>query len=273
MATILDPNRPANNAASDFEIIRDGDAKTFMQDVIDASRQVPVLVDFLGNLVRSLQAANTYVGKSHACCRRQNTLGKLDIDKNQALVRQLAQSGIPLQSVPTVVAFWQGQIADLFQGALPESEVKKFVEALLKLTGGQLPSADLLAEAKTAMEEGDHQSALEIFGTLAQSEPENGEALAGVVRALMNLGQEEQASAVLAGTPATLTSHPAIVSVRAALELEQQGREARAGMAEFERRLAADPNDHEARIEMALALNAAGDKMAAADTLLRIHKA
>ena len=77
-------------------------------------------------------------------------LVKIDIDKNQALVRQLAQMGLPLQSVPTVVAFWKGQIADLFQGALPESEVKRFVEALLKLAGGQMPTADLLGEAIVA---------------------------------------------------------------------------------------------------------------------------
>ena len=81
-------------------------------------------------------------------------LVKIDIDKNRALVQQLAQLGLPMQSVPTVAAFWQGQIADLFQGALPESEVKRFVEALLKLAGGTMPGADLLAEAKAAMEAG-----------------------------------------------------------------------------------------------------------------------
>ena len=77
-------------------------------------------------------------------------LVKIDIDKNQALVRQLAQLGLPMQSVPTVAAFWQGQIADLFQGAQPESEVKRFVETLLKGAGGSMPDADLLAEAKAA---------------------------------------------------------------------------------------------------------------------------
>ena len=114
------------------------------------------------------------------------------------------QFGLPLQSVPTVAAFWQGQIADLFQGALPEGEVKKFVEGLLKLAGGQMPSADLLGEAKAAAEEGDHQEALELYGALAQGEPENAEACAGVARSLMALGQEEQAKQVVETVPAKL---------------------------------------------------------------------
>ena len=82
-------------------------------------------------------------------------LVKIDIDANRSLVQQLAQLGLPLQSVPTVAAFWQGQIADLFQGALPESEIRRFVDGLLKLAGGHMPGADLLAEAKAALEAGD----------------------------------------------------------------------------------------------------------------------
>ena len=105
-------------------------------------------------------------------------LVKIDIDQNRSLVQQLAQLGLPLQSVPTVAAFWQGQIADLFQGALPESEVKRFIEGLLKLAGGPMPAADLLAEAKAALEAGDAQQAGELFSDLLQQEPENGDAWA-----------------------------------------------------------------------------------------------
>ena len=124
-------------------------------------------------------------------------LVKIDIDQNRALVQQLAQLGLPMQSVPTVAAFWQGQIADLFQGALPESEVKRFVEGLLKLAGGSMPSADLLAEAKAAMEAGDAQHAGELFSALLQQEPENADAWGGLIRALMALGQEDQAREAL----------------------------------------------------------------------------
>jgi putative thioredoxin len=170
--------------------------------------------------------------------------------------------------VPTVAAFWQGQIADLFQGALPESEIKRFVEGLLKLAGGQMPSADLLAEAKAAAEEGDHQTALQLFGALAQQEPENPEAFAGVARSLMALGEEEQARQVLESIPPKLRDHAEIASVRSALELAAEGRKARAKLSEFESRLAKDPDDHAARIDLAVALNAAGDRGQAADALL-----
>jgi putative thioredoxin len=199
-------------------------------------------------------------------------LVKIDIDQNRALVQQLSQMGLPLQSVPTVVAFWQGQIADLFQGALPESELKKFVENLLKLAGGQMPSADLLGEAKAAVEAGDHQGALELFAALAQQEPENAEAMAGLARSLMALGEEEQALAVLDSVPEKIRGHAEIVSVRSALELAAEGRKARERTAEFERRLAADPDDHQARIDLAVALNAAEERGEAAAALLEAIK-
>ena len=123
-----------------------------------------------------------------------------------------------------------------------------------------MPSADLLAEAKAAAAEGDHQGALELYGALAQAEPENAEALAGVARSLMALGQEEQARQVVETAPAKLRDHAEIASVRSALELAAEGRRARSKLAEFEKRLAADADDHGARIDLAVALNAADER-------------
>ena len=214
MDVIFDPNRqkaPGNGgaaaAAAAADVIKDGDAKTFMQDVVEASRQVPVLVDFWATWCGPCKTLTPTIEKVVRAAGGRVRLVKVDIDKNRALVQQLMQFGLPLQSVPTVAAFWQGQIADLFQGALPEGEVKKFVEGLLKLAGGQMPSADLLGEAKAAAAEGDHQGALELYGALAQGEPENAEALAGVARSLMALGQEEQARQVVETAPAKLRDH------------------------------------------------------------------
>jgi putative thioredoxin len=276
MDVIFDPNRqpaPGGMPQSDGpDPVKDGDQKTFMQDVVEASRQVPVLVDFWATWCGPCKTLTPTLEKVVRAAGGRVRLVKIDIDRNRALVQQLTQLGLPLQSVPTVAAFWQGQIADLFQGALPEGEVKRFIEGLLKLAGGQMPTADLLAEAKQAAEEGDYQGALELFGALAQQEPENPEALAGVARSLAALGQEEQAIQVIESVPAKLRDHAEIASVRSALELAAQGREARSKLAEFQQRLAADPDDHAARIDLAVALNAADEREAAADSLLEAIK-
>ncbi len=197
-------------------------------------------------------------------------LVKIDIDQNQGLVRQLAQLGLPMQSVPTVAAFWQGQIADLFQGAQPESEVKRFVEALLKNAGGSMPAADLLAEAKAALEQGDPQQAGELFSALLAEEPENGDAWGGLIRALMALGEEEQAEHALAEVPEKLAEHAEVSGARSALALAREGRAAKDQLASLQARLAADPADHQARYDLATALNAMDERDQAAEALLEI---
>jgi putative thioredoxin len=186
------------------------------------------------------------------------------------LVQQLAQLGLPMQSVPTVAAFWQGQIADLFQGALPETEVRRFVEALLKLAGGSMPSADLLADAKTALESGDAQHAGDLFSALVQQEPENGDAWGGLIRALLALGKEDQARQALEQVPAKLAEHAEIAGARSALSLAAEGREAKGQLQSLQARVAADPADLQARYDLATALNAIGERDAAADALLEI---
>ena len=276
MDLIFDPTRQTApggaSAGAGSDIIKDGDQRTFMQDVVEASRTVPVLVDFWATWCGPCKQLTPTLEKVVTAAQGRVRLVKIDIDKNRALVQQLAQMGLPLQSVPTVVGFVQGQIADLFQGALPEGEIKKFVENLLKMGGGTLPGADLLAEAKAAVEQGDHTAALNLFAALVEAEPENAEAFAGLARCLMALGEEEQAGQVLEEVPAKIKDHAEIASVRSALQLAIEGRAAREKLGEFEARLAADPDDHQARIELAVALNAMEERAKAVEALMEAIK-
>jgi len=268
MEVLFDPQQPNQQP----DPVSDGDQKTFMQDVINASREVPILVDFWATWCGPCKQLTPALEKVVRAAGGRVRLVKIDIDKNGQLVQQLTQLGLPLQSVPTVAAFYKGQIADLFQGALPEGEIKKFIENLLKLAGGQMPSAELLAEAKALLEQGDAQGALELFAALAQQEPENAEALAGLARCLIALDEEEQAQNMLDSLPETLKAHPEVTSVRAGLELAAQGRAAASQLGAFEQRLAADPDDHEARIELAVALAGMNKRQEAADALLEAIK-
>ena len=257
-------------AVPDDAIIMDGDQRTFMADVIEDSRRIPVLVDFWADWCQPCKTLTPALEKITRAAGGRIKLVKIDVEANQALVAQLAQLGLPMQSIPTVAAFWQGQILDLFQGTQPDSEIKRFVESLLKTAGGAMPSADLLADARAALEEGQAEEAASLFSGLLEQEPESPDGWGGLVRALLAMGDEEQAKAVLEQIPAAIAEHPEIAGARAALALVGEGRAVADAMDGIKARLSADPDDHAARYELATGLNAVGQRAEAADALLEI---
>ncbi len=269
MSSFLNPAQDAP-APAQQQVIMDGDQANFMADVIEASRELPVLVDFWATWCGPCKTLTPALEKVTKAQGGRVKLVKIDVDKNRELVTQLARMGLPMQSVPTVVAFWQGQIADTFSGALPESELKRFVEGLLKLAGSAAPAVDLIAQGKALLEEGAPEQAAQYFAAALQEDQEKPEAWGGLSRALLALGDEHQAAEVLTQVPAKIAEHAEIAGARSALALAQEGRKAQAAMAGLSQRIAANPDDHEARYELATALNASGAREEAAGALLEI---
>jgi len=269
-APSFDSGAPA--APQTSGMILDVTQDTFMEEVLEASRTVPVLVDFWASWCGPCRQLTPVLEKLVTAAGGRLKLAKVDIEQNRALTQQLTQLGLPLQSIPVVAAFWQGQILDLFQGALPESEVRRFIEGLLKAAGGAMPIADLLAQARAALDADAPDQAAATFAAMLEIEPENPDAWGGLVRALLALGHDEDAESALADVPAKIATHPEITGAKAALELKQEGQRASAEADSLRARIAANPDDFEAQIALSVALNAAGQHAEAADTLIAIIK-
>ena len=246
-------------------LIKDATEASFMADVIEASQTVPVIVDFWATWCGPCKTLGPMLEAAVTAAKGKVRMVKIDVDQNQRIAAQLR-----IQSIPTVYAFWQGQPVDGFQGAVPASELKAFIDRVSAL-GGDGGLADALQAAEDMLAEGAAVDAAETFAAILGEEPDNAAAYAGLVRAHLALGNLDQAEGFLAAAPAAIAKSKDLDAARAQLELARQA--ANAGPeAELRDAVDADPNDHQARFDLAAALLAADKPTEAVDELLELFR-
>lgn len=257
--------QPATDVA---DLIIDGADATFMQDVVEMSKTVPVIVDFWATWCGPCKTLGPALEAEVTKAKGAVRLVKIDVDRNQVYAGQLQ-----VQSIPTVYAFWQGQPVDGFQGAVPPSQIAEFVAKLIALGGGD--AGDGLGEALEAAEamlaEGAAADAAETFAAILQEDDKSAAAYGGLARSHLALGETDQAEAVLNGAPAEISDAPELDAARAQIALARQA--AKAGpVAELRAKVEADPADNQARLDLATALHAAGQTETAVEELLTLFK-
>jgi putative thioredoxin len=246
-------------------VVKDTTTQTFVKDVIEESKRQPVLVDFWAPWCGPCKQLGPVLEKAVKAAKGKVKLVKMNIDDHPAIPGQMG-----IQSIPAVIAFVNGQPADGFMGALPESQVVAFLERLTKdRIGGE--SKDLLAAADAALAEGDAAGAADTYGQVLAEDNTNTQALAGLARSYVATGALDQAKQTLALVPEAKHNDAAVAAARAAVELAEQAKTL-GPINELEQKVAANPLDHQARFDLALALNGKGRRAEALDHLIAIVK-
>jgi putative thioredoxin len=255
--------------ATDDTLISDSSEATFMQDVVEASQQVPIIVDFWAPWCGPCKTLGPQLEEAVRAAKGAVKMVKVNVDEAQMIAGQLQ-----IQSIPTVYAFFKGQPVDGFQGALPPSEIKAFIDRVIKAAGGEAPG-DGLAEAIEAAEEmlaeGAVTDAAQTFAAILGEDEKNAPAYGGLVRAHIALGDLDQAEALLNGAPIEISKAPELEAAHAQLQLARQAADA-GPVAELTEKVEQNPDDHQARFDLAQALYAHGDAKAAVTHLLELFR-
>jgi putative thioredoxin len=249
------------------DVVKDGSDAAFMADVIEASRSAAVIVDFWAPWCGPCKQLGPALEAAVKATKGRARLVKIDVDRHQAVAGQLR-----VQSIPAVFAFVNGQPVDGFMGALPASEVKAFVDRVAAMGAGGDPLAEALEAAEEMLEQGAAADAAQVYAAVLEENPEEAKAIGGLARAYLALGDIPRARAALDAAPPKKAGDAAIAAARAAIDLAEAAAGVSGETRALEARLAANPDDHEARFELATALMAARDNEGAIEALLELFR-
>jgi putative thioredoxin len=263
----MEPILSAAKANGGADLVKDTDINGFMADVIEASRKVPVIVDFWAPWCGPCKTLGPALEKAVKQANGAVRMVKINIDDNPEIAQQMR-----IQSIPAVYAFKGGRPVDGFVGAIPDSQIKQFIQRLAGGAAAPSPIDQALEQAKAALAANDAGTASALFAQILAHEPDNLAAATGLARCYVMAGDTEQAKQIIDALPKEAATDPEVQQVRAALDLAKQSAEASGQTAELQGKVARDTADHQARIDLAVALFGSGQQEAAIDQLLESFK-